>query len=101
MAFAIAAKLGVELDQAGRVRLTEFMNLPTRTELPEYYSTIKSPIDLKTIHRKIEGSKYSSLKDFHEDMQLLWQNAKEFNDPQSKVSVFSWPKLLSDSPIMY
>jgi SWI/SNF-related matrix-associated actin-dependent regulator of chromatin subfamily A protein 2/4 len=72
-------------DREGRRISDIFMVLPTRKELPEYYQIIKKPIDLKKIKDKIIKHKYDSLGDFEDDMALLCQNARTFNEEGSQI----------------
>ncbi|KAJ3301783.1 hypothetical protein HDV03_000322 [Kappamyces sp. JEL0829] len=46
---------------------------------PDYYQIIDQPIDLQAIGKKISTKTYSSLQDFHNDMQLLISNCFTFN----------------------
>ena len=72
-------------DHHGRRISDVFMVLPTRRELPMYYQIIKKPIDLKKIKDKIMKQKYQSLGDFEDDMSLLCQNARTYNEEGSQV----------------
>jgi hypothetical protein len=72
-------------DNHGRVLSTDFVQLPSKSEFPEYYEAISNPVDLKTISRKIDQHKYLQLKDFQADVSLVWSNAMEFNEPNSRV----------------
>lgn len=48
----------------------------------DYYAIIKNPMDLTTVRKKIENDEYSTLKQWMNDMTLVWTNAEEFNKPQ-------------------
>ena len=51
----------------------------------EYYKIqIKEPRDLGTITKKINGDNYSP-KEFYNDIELCWSNAKKFNDDDTEV----------------
>lgn len=52
---------------------------------PEYYDVIETPIDLKTIARKIQEGAYSSLGDMEKDLMLMCRNACQFNEPGSQI----------------
>eukprot|EP01103_Thecamoeba_quadrilineata_P006104 TRINITY_DN1582_c0_g1_i1.p1 TRINITY_DN1582_c0_g1~~TRINITY_DN1582_c0_g1_i1.p1 ORF type:complete len:798 (+),score=181.37 TRINITY_DN1582_c0_g1_i1:891-3284(+) len=57
---------------------------------PDYYNIIKNPISLSAILKRIDANKYTSLKLFLKDIELLIWNAEEYNppdnDPQGIVS---------------
>ena len=51
----------------------------------EYYKIqIKEPRDLGTITKKINGDNYSP-KEFYNDIELCWSNAKKFNEDNTSV----------------
>lgn len=52
---------------------------------PKYYMVIENPIDLRTIARKIQDGKYTSLNDMEKDLLLLTKNACTFNEPGSQI----------------
>lgn len=52
---------------------------------PEYYDVIETPIDLKTIARKIQEGAYSSIGDMEKDLILMCRNACQFNEPGSQI----------------
>ena len=72
-------------DVSGRVRSAEFMKLPTREELPDYYDVIEEPMDLNTIAPRVAASEYATFDDFSADMDKVFNNAMTFNDPGSLV----------------
>ncbi|CAF4816182.1 unnamed protein product, partial [Rotaria magnacalcarata] len=62
-----------------RVLSKPFMRLPTQKELPEYYETIKNPVDFNKIKKKLGENRYRSLNEIEADVMLLCKNAQEFN----------------------
>jgi len=52
---------------------------------PEYYDVIETPIDLKTIARKIQEGAYNSIGDMEKDLILMCRNACQFNEPGSQI----------------
>lgn len=48
-------------------------------EVPDYSQVIKKPMDLSTVLTKIDLHKYGSVKEFLQDMDLIWKNALEYN----------------------
>ena len=54
-------------------------------DYPDYYETIKNPIDMKQIARKIMISEYNSAKSMEADLFLMIDNAKRYNEPKSII----------------
>ncbi|XP_028281971.1 ATPase family AAA domain-containing protein 2 isoform X2 [Parambassis ranga] len=56
-------------------------------EVPDYAEVIKKPMDLSTVLSKIDLHQYGTVKEFLEDVDLIWQNALEYNpdrDPSDR-----------------
>ena len=53
--------------------------------IPDYPIIIKNPMDLGTIKKKIKSKKYKNLHEFINDIQLVWDNCKTYNDPSSEI----------------
>jgi hypothetical protein len=68
-----------------RVLSKPFMRLPTQKELPEYYETIKQPVDFNKIKKKLGEHRYRNLDELEADVLLLCKNAQEFNMENSNV----------------
>ncbi|KAF3395733.1 Chromatin structure-remodeling complex subunit snf21 [Penicillium rolfsii] len=60
-----------------------FMKPPPRSQYPDYYRIIQNPIAVDMIERKIKRDDYQSLKEFRDDIHLLCQNARTFNEDGS------------------
>ena len=54
---------------------------------PAYFATIKKPIALLPIQRKLKSGAYADLAAFDSDMQLMFRNCFTFNPPDSDVYV--------------
>lgn len=52
---------------------------------PEYYDVIETPVDLKTVARRIQEGAYSSIGDIEKDLMLMCRNACQFNEPGSQI----------------
>ncbi|VDO63669.1 unnamed protein product [Heligmosomoides polygyrus] len=63
-----------------------FMELPSSREYPDYYQVIERPIDLKIIRDKIENNKYESSLQLMEDFEVLFNNARQYNEAGSQIS---------------
>ncbi|XP_029959269.1 ATPase family AAA domain-containing protein 2 isoform X2 [Salarias fasciatus] len=56
-------------------------------EVPDYAEVIKTPMDLSTVLTRIDLHKYGTVKEFLADVDLIWQNALEYNpdrDPSDR-----------------
>lgn len=56
-------------------------------EVPDYAEVIKKPMDLSTVLTKIDLHQYATVKEFLHDVDLIWQNALEYNpdrDPSDR-----------------
>ena len=51
--------------------------------VPDYYLVIKQPMDLRTLDENIDQGKYSLLKEFKEDVALIWGNCRLYNEDGS------------------
>ncbi|KAM3449505.1 hypothetical protein MY5147_009729 [Beauveria neobassiana] len=69
----------------GALLVTPFEKLPDRAALPDYYQTILNPIALDNIKKKAKRKKYNSVDRFLDDMNMMFENAKAYNEDQSEV----------------
>ncbi|XP_037533049.1 ATPase family AAA domain-containing protein 2 [Nematolebias whitei] len=56
-------------------------------EVPDYAEVIKTPMALSTVLSKIDLHQYRTVKEFLHDVDLIWQNALEYNpdrDPSDR-----------------
>uniref|UniRef100_A0AAV2MBB2 ATPase family AAA domain-containing protein 2 n=1 Tax=Knipowitschia caucasica TaxID=637954 RepID=A0AAV2MBB2_KNICA len=56
-------------------------------EVPDYVEVIKKPMDLSSVLTKIDLHQYGTIKEFLHDVDLIWQNALEYNpdrDPSDR-----------------
>uniref|UniRef100_A0A672S375 ATPase family AAA domain containing 2 n=1 Tax=Sinocyclocheilus grahami TaxID=75366 RepID=A0A672S375_SINGR len=61
-------------------------------EVPDYTTVIKQPMDLSTVLSQIDLHKYETVVAYLKDVDLIWQNALEYNpdrDPSGRLS-FMW-----------
>uniref|UniRef100_A0A6B2G082 Transcription activator BRG1 (Trinotate prediction) n=1 Tax=Myxobolus squamalis TaxID=59785 RepID=A0A6B2G082_MYXSQ len=63
-----------------------FYRLPTKKQLPYYYTIISHPIDIYSMERKISNSKYKEWQDFVNDFDLMISNALTYNPEGSQIS---------------
>jgi ATP-dependent helicase STH1/SNF2 len=60
-----------------------FLELPPKSQYPDYYQLIKQPIAMKQIENKINKKQYQSLKQFRQDIALLCNNCRQYNEDGS------------------
>ncbi|KAK7208384.1 hypothetical protein BZA70DRAFT_273581 [Myxozyma melibiosi] len=73
------AKLG------DRLLYLPFDRLPDNKQYPEYYREIADPIALDIIRRNIKRRDYPTVEAFMADLELMFNNAKQFNAPNSQI----------------
>uniref|UniRef100_A0A3B3VLJ7 Protein polybromo-1 n=1 Tax=Poecilia latipinna TaxID=48699 RepID=A0A3B3VLJ7_9TELE len=72
-------------DRRGRRLSTIFLRLPSRSELPDYYATIKRPIDMERIRSHMLTGRYQDVEALFEDFALMFNNACIYNEPESLI----------------
>ncbi|KAK9236716.1 hypothetical protein V1525DRAFT_426839 [Lipomyces kononenkoae] len=70
---------------SSRLLYLPFERLPDVKQYPEYYREIKHPIALDMIRKKIKRRLYPDVESFLQDLRLMFENAKEFNSPNSVI----------------
>ena len=55
--------------------------------LNDYPKVVKRPMDLATIRKKLQTSKYHSLRSFHSDLKLIWANCRAYNESSSSITL--------------
>jgi len=53
-------------------------------DVGDYYDVIKNPMDFKTIQQKIDLNKYKSFDSFVDDVQLVFDNCRQYN-PEASI----------------
>eukprot|EP01046_Picozoa_sp_COSAG06_P043066 COSAG06_NODE_5587_length_3382_cov_1.369479_1_plen_1042_part_01 len=66
-------------------RAQPFLQLPSYTEYPDYYTTISNPMSLAMVKRRAAEGKYKDWNSFAEAMDLVFANARQYNHPDSAV----------------
>ncbi|CAP96635.1 hypothetical protein E8E15_005628 [Penicillium rubens] len=76
---------GSDSEEGPMVRsiIEPFMKPPPRSYYPDYYMIIQNPIAMEAIQKKIKRADYQSLKEFRNDIHLLCQNARTYNEDGS------------------
>ncbi|KAF2638881.1 hypothetical protein P280DRAFT_404187 [Massarina eburnea CBS 473.64] len=70
-------------DGSPRDIIDPFIDLPDKYAYPDYYQLIKSPISMNMIKRRINRKEYQSLRQFRQDVALLCNNCRTYNDDSS------------------
>jgi histone acetyltransferase len=74
-----------------------FLKPVDRDEVPDYYNTIKSPMDLSTMEERLEQGFYTTPQILIDDLKLIFSNCRQYNDPTtvyakcaSKMEKYMW-----------
>ncbi|KAF3184367.1 hypothetical protein TWF225_006040 [Orbilia oligospora] len=78
-----------ESRRRGILIASNFETLPSKADLPEYYTIITNPIALDTIESKLDLDSYQSVQEILEDFKLMETNANTFNKTNSLIAQFS------------
>lgn len=70
---------------SGRLVATDFLTLPDRRELPDYYEKIQLPIALDTIEGKVNRGEFSNLSELERWVRQMVTNAKAYNMKGSQI----------------
>ncbi|CAL1527080.1 unnamed protein product [Lymnaea stagnalis] len=66
-----------------------FIKLPSKKFYPDYYKEIKRPMSLQKIRYKIEMNMYDTLVDLAHDFNLMFENAKKYNQDESQIHKYA------------
>ena len=64
-----------------------FMKPVNKKQLKNYYERIKEPMDLETMAKKVSKHVYHSRAEFFRDMELIYNNSREFNGENSEYTL--------------
>lgn len=64
---------------------SDFLTLPNKRQLPEYYQQIKLPIALDTIENKLRRTEVPDLSTLEGLFKRMVLNAREFNEKRSQI----------------
>ncbi|KAL4882337.1 hypothetical protein BJY04DRAFT_39909 [Aspergillus karnatakaensis] len=68
-----------------QLKVRHFERLPDKGVYPDYYIETKDPIAIDIIKRKSKRKKYHSVDHFMKDMDLMFNNAKAYNQSESQI----------------
>ncbi|RWA07100.1 hypothetical protein EKO27_g7998 [Xylaria grammica] len=69
----------------GDLLIYPFERLPDKASNPDYYKTISNPIALDSIKKKYKRKKYQNVDQALQDINLMFENAKEYNIEESQL----------------
>jgi chromatin structure-remodeling complex subunit RSC1/2 len=72
-------------NENGQLIIRDFDRLPDKLVMPEYYMEIKNPMAYDLLKRKVKRKKYKSLEEFMGDVNVMFNNAKEYNTDDSEI----------------
>ncbi|KIJ31276.1 hypothetical protein M422DRAFT_186180, partial [Sphaerobolus stellatus SS14] len=72
-----------------------FLKPVSKTDYPDYYEIIESPMDLGSMMKIVKARKYKSKQEFAADLDLIWKNCFQYNS--GPVSLFPSISRLFDS----
>ncbi|KAK6200591.1 hypothetical protein LQW54_009710 [Pestalotiopsis sp. IQ-011] len=72
-------------NEKGDLMVSNFERLPDRQAAPDYYATIREPISLDLIKKKAGQKRYQSMDQVLQDVDLMCQNAIEYNEEGSPI----------------
>ena len=58
---------------------------PIADGVPDYPKYIQNPMALNEVKSKLTSNSYKTVKDFEDDVELIWSNARTFNGVNSPV----------------
>src|SRR3981189_535327 len=70
---------------SGRLVSTNFLTLPSKKELPDYYKVIKMPIAIDTIESKLTRREFPTLTTLESYFKRMVSNAKDYNQKGSEI----------------
>lgn len=74
-----------DYDYSGRLVATNFLTLPNKRQLPDYYKIIKLPVALDTIQAKLMRREFPTLSTLESYFKRMIANAKEYNQKGSEI----------------
>ncbi|KAI0106317.1 hypothetical protein F4776DRAFT_657721 [Hypoxylon sp. NC0597] len=69
----------------GDLLIVPFERLPDKQTTPDYFAAIKNPIALDLIKRKAKRKKYQNVDQVLKDLDLMFENAKQYNEEDSQL----------------
>lgn len=68
-----------------KLMISHFERVPDKAVMPEYHAEIKTPMAMDMLKKKLKRKKYNSVDHFMTDVDLMFENAKLYNEDDSQV----------------
>ncbi|KAH9861877.1 hypothetical protein IAQ61_010078 [Plenodomus lingam] len=68
-----------------KLMVSAFERVPDKAVMPEYHAEIKNPMAMDILKRKLKRKKYNSVDHFMVDVELMFENAKQYNEEDSQI----------------
>ena len=72
-------------NQANKLMVSAFERVPDKAVMPEYHAEIRNPMAMDILKRKLKRKKYNSVDHFMVDVELMFENAKQYNEEDSQI----------------
>ncbi|KAJ4987285.1 chromatin structure-remodeling complex protein RSC2 [Stagonosporopsis vannaccii] len=72
-------------NQANKLMVSAFERVPDKAVMPEYHAEIRNPMAMDILKRKLKRKKYTSVDHFMLDVELMFDNAKQYNEEESQI----------------
>jgi chromatin structure-remodeling complex subunit RSC1/2 len=72
-------------NKANKLMVSAFERVPDKAVMPEYHAEIKNPMAMDILKRKLKRKKYNSVDQFMVDVELMFENAKQYNEEESQI----------------
>lgn len=73
------------IDHSGRLIASNFLTLPSKRALPDYYEVTEMPIAIDTIQQKLNRREFPNLTTLESYFKRMVQNAKDYNERGSEI----------------
>lgn len=60
---------------------------PVALQIPNYFTIIKSPMDISTVAEKLHNGAYTRAREFEQDVKLIFHNCYKFNPEGNPVRI--------------
>ncbi|KAF3049241.1 hypothetical protein E8E11_008338 [Didymella keratinophila] len=72
-------------NKANKLMVSAFERVPDKAVMPEYHAEIRQPMAMDILKRKLKRKKYNSVDHFMVDVELMFENAKQYNEEDSQI----------------
>jgi hypothetical protein len=72
-------------NKANKLMVSAFERVPDKAAMPEYHAEIKTPMAMDILKRKLKRKKYQNVDHFMVDVELMFENAKQYNEEESQI----------------